>query len=325
MTTIKDIASVAGVSHMTVSRALNNSPQIATSTKELILKIARELNYRPNYSAKSLVMAKSYTVGVFFSTIRHSTAPSFFQSCLLGIYHSLPKDYQLIIKDLSDGMDNLNLSRVDGVILVSQQESDNEFIEFVQEFNVPLVVLNRQVAGVMNVLVDEVSGAMAAVEYLLRNQRQRIAMLNGPGEIQSSIDRFNGYQQALGNAGIEFNSDYLSLDEFSVFGGYQAMRQLLQRDIVMPDAVFCANDEMAVGALRAIREAKLAIPEDIAVVGFNNSEISQFTNPPLTTVLKPNEEMARRGCHLLFDLIESRQVAQLNHKLNTELIVRESA
>lgn len=324
MTTIKDIASIAGVSHMTVSRALNNSPLIADGTKDTILKIARELNYRPNYSAKSLVTSKSYTVGVFFSMIRQSTAPSFFQSCLLGIYHSLPKDYQLIIKDLSDGMDNLNLSRVDGVILISQQESDNVFIEFVKKFNVPLVVLNRQVDDVMNVLVDEVSGAAAAVEYLLQNGRSRVAMLNGPEEIQSSIDRFSGYQQALSAMGVVYNPDYVSADDFSVFGGYQAMRHLLERDIVLPDAVFCANDEMAIGALRAIREAGLKIPKDIAVVGFNNSEISQFTNPPLTTVLKPNEEMARRGCHLLFDLIKENKITQMKHKLSTELIVRES-
>lgn len=326
MATIKDVALVAGVSHMTVSRALNNSPMIAPATRELVLKVAAELNYKPNYNAKSLVTSKSYTIGVFFSTIKTNTAPSFFQSCLWGIYESLPRDYQLIIKDLSDGIEHINLSRVDGVILVSQQSSDDQFIEMVQKHKVPLVVLNRFIESVdmANIVVDEVSGAAEAVRYLIKQGHKQIAILNGPQNIQSSHDRMLGYQLALAESKIEIGEHNFGYGEFSIQGGYLAMQSILGQAL-RPSAVFCANDEMAVGALKAIHESDLQVPQDIALIGFNDSEISQYTTPALTTIRKPIQQMAQIGCNVLFELIAGNQLATSHQKLATELVIRASA
>ena len=326
MSTIKDIANLANVSHMTVSRALNDSPLIASKTKELILKIAKEVNYRANYSAKSLVTSKSYTIGVFFSAIGQNTAPSFFHTCWWGIYHNLPKDYQLIIQDIGDGFEHVNLSRVDGVIFVSQKAQDDDFIQFIQEQKVPLVVINRELndKSIVNVAVDEVAGAAEAVRYLIRAGHNDIALINGPDHIQSSVDRGLGYQRALAEAEIAIDEKNFVVGDYTIYGGYTAMAQLLNHP-TKPHAVFCTNDEMAFGALKAIAEHGLKLPNDITLVGYNDSEICQFTMPALSTVRKPIEEMAQIGCKLLFDLIENRHIAEYKHTLQTKLILRNSA
>ena len=156
--TIKDIAKVAGVSHMTVSRVLNGSNAVTDETRDRVLKIAAELNYRPNLQARSLVMNRKYSIGVVFSTLSSATAPSFMQACLNGIYQTLAKDYNLVVKDLERGLEHFNLSRVDGVIFVSQQESDDSFIDFALAQGTKLVVINRRVEreSLINVTADEI-------------------------------------------------------------------------------------------------------------------------------------------------------------------------
>ncbi|RTL12837.1 MAG: LacI family transcriptional regulator [Neisseriaceae bacterium] len=324
--TIKDIAKVAGVSYMTVSRALNGSDAVTDETRERVLKIAEELNYRPNLQARSLVMNRKYSIGVVFSTLSSATAPSFMQACLNGIYQTLAKDYNLVIKDLERGLEHFNLSRVDGVIFVSQQESDDKFIDFALAQGTKLVVINRRVEreSLVNVTADEVGGAARAVKFLIEHNCRRIALINGPAKIQSSIDRQLGYQQALSMYGMSIITDWVQDGKFSIQGGYDAMNLLLQHKNNLPDGVFCANDEMAFGALKAINEAGLNVPKDIAIIGFNDSEMCQFTTPALTTVRKPIEEMARLGAEALFALINQKHIDSTVHQIATELIIRAS-
>lgn len=328
LVTIKDIARIAGVSHMTVSRALNGNNAVTDETRDKVLKIARELNYRPNLQARSLVMNRKYSIGIVFSTLLSATAPSFMQACLNGVYQTLAKDYNLIVKDLESGLEHFNFSRVDGVIFVSQQESDDSFIDFALAQGVNLVVINRRVEreSLINVTADEVAGAASAVKFLIERNCQRIALINGPAKIQSSIDRRQGYQQALLDNNIAIVSDLIKDGKFSIQGGYDAMKVILQesKDRQIPDAVFCSNDEMAFGAFKAINEAGLNIPNEIAVVGFNDSDICQFTTPALSTVKKPIEEMARLGAEALFALINQEAIANPLQQLGTELVIRAS-
>lgn len=324
--TIKDIAKVAGVSHMTVSRALNGSDAVTDETRERVLKIAEELNYRPNLQARSLVMNRKYSIGVVFSTLSSATAPSFMQACLNGIYQTLAKDYNLVIKDLERGLEHFNLSRVDGIIFVSQQEGDDKFIDFALAQGTKLVVINRKVdrTALINVTADEISGAELAVNFLIAHGCRKIALINGPSKIQSSVDRQLGYQQALSMHGMSVINDWVQDGKFSIQGGYDAMNLLLQHKNNLPDGVFCANDEMAFGALKAINEAGLNVPKDIAIIGFNDSEMCQFTTPALTTIRKPIEEMARIGAEALFALINQKHIDNTVHQIATELVIRAS-
>lgn len=321
--TIKDIAKIADVSVMTVSRALNNSPLVTDETRDKIIKIAQELKYKVNMSAKSLVSQKKYSIEIIFSTMSSDTSSSFMATCLRGVYQKLAPDYNLVIKDLSNGYMHFNLSRVDGVILVSQQESDDDFIQFANSEGANLVVINRHssVDNTINVAVNEVFGAKSAVD-LLTKQFKNIALINGPDNIQSSIDRLAGYEESLKTANYQIKPELIEIGLFTSIGGYDAMVKLLALS-TPPDAVFCANDEMAIGALKALREANLE--GKIAVVGFNDSDISQYTTPALTTVRKPIGKMAELGTELLFNLIDKRLPEQQNYNLETELIIRDSA
>lgn len=324
--TIKDIAKIAGVSHMTVSRALNGSNAVTDETRDKVLKIAAELNYHPNLQARSLVMNRKYSIGVVFSTLSSATAPSFMQACLNGIYQTLAKDYNLVVKDLERGLEHFNLSRVDGVIFVSQQDSDDKFIDFALAQGTKLVVINRKVnrTSLINVTADEIGGAASAVRFLIEHNYRRIALINGPAKIQSSIERQQGYRQALLDNNISLAADLIKDGKFSIQGGYDAMNLLLQRKDNFPDGVFCANDEMAFGALKAIHEVGLNVPNDIAVIGFNDSDICQFTTPALSTVRKPIEEMARFGAEALFELINQEVIDNPVQQLATELVIRAS-
>lgn len=321
--TIKDIAQKAGVSLMTVSRALNNSDLVTDETRDKILKIAEELNYKANISARSLVSQKKYSIDVVFSTMSSDTSASFMVSCLQGIYQTLDKDYSLVVKDLSHGFKHFNLSRVDGVILVSQQQSDDAFIEFAHNEGANIVVINRTtcVPNTINITVDESEGAKLAVNHLISNGYKKIAIINGPQNIQSSTDRGNGYTVALAEANIDVNVSYSQIGYFTFSGGYQAALNLLSLENI-PDAIFCTNDEMAVGALKALEEKDLR--DKIAVIGFNNSDISQYTTPALTTVKKPIGEMAKQGSDILFSLIRGKNQSQFVHVLDTELVIRDS-
>lgn len=325
-TTIKDIARLAGVSHMTVSRALNGSNLVTGKTRDKILSLAKELDYTTNLDAKGLVLNKKYCIAVVFSTLSSKTAPSFKLACLNGVYQSLAKDYNLVIKDISHGLGEFNLSRADGVIFVSQQESDDEFIRFALEHGVKLVVINRKInlPNVVSISVDEVNAAKKAVSYLLKRNYRKIAFINGPEHLQSSIDRLLGYKLALKEVDLTIPiNNYLLDGGFSFAGGLAAMRNLINMT-ARPDAVFCANDEMAIGALKAVSDAGLRVPEDIAVVGFNDSEICQFTTPSLTTIRKPIEQMAKLGGEILFKLIDDISVTNSTAELATELVIRDS-
>lgn len=322
--TIRDIAELAGVSLMTVSRVINNSPLVRESTREKVMAIIAEQKFKVNITARSLVSQKTYTIGVFFSTIEHKVSDSFTMQCLREIYNTLAPGYNMVVKDFSQGLYEYNPSRTDGIIFISMQESDDEFISLIQQENPKIVVINRRtsIPNIINITIDEEAGAKAAVELLIRKGYKNIGLINGQPNIQANIDRANGYYQALQEARMPVNAARIYNGSFNFEGGYLMMTRLLQNTPDV-DAVFCANDEIAVGALKALEERGLK--GKIAIVGFNDSEIGRYTTPPLTTVHKPVDEMARQGCKALFDLINGKEHSELRHILPTELVIRKSA
>jgi DNA-binding LacI/PurR family transcriptional regulator len=201
MVTIKDIAKLANVSHTTVSRALNDSPLIKPGTKKKIQELAAQLNYIPNFNAKSLVMQKSYTIGLFFTSISNGTSPSFFVDTVNGVNNVINENYNLFIRGIDDYHDfsSIHQRRFDGIILMSQSEVDNAFIYHVLHQKIPLVVINREVSdqSIINILSNDREGSCQAVKYLIQKGHKDIAIIEGIKGFKSSLERREGYLKAL--------------------------------------------------------------------------------------------------------------------------------
>ncbi|EKQ57068.1 MULTISPECIES: LacI family DNA-binding transcriptional regulator [unclassified Clostridium] len=325
--TIKDIAKIANVSHTTVSRALNNSPYINEETKVKIKALAKELNYVPNYSAKSLVLLKSYVIGVFFSSITEGTSDTFFHEIIKGINKVIDKEYNLVIRGIDDykyshPIDNKNF---DGIIVVSQSKSDDKFIETILEKNIPTVVINRNIDkdGLVNIMSDDTKGVYEAVNYLIKNNHEKIALIQGNKEFESTVYRKKGYIKALEDNNIQINEDYIISGRYDLLSGYENMKKLLKLED-RPTAVFCANDDIGVGAMKAVFEEGLSVPEDISIIGFDDSNFCNYVTPPLTSVRKDSLAMSQYGGINLLNLIKNKEVPKEKVYIQSKLVIRKS-
>lgn len=325
--TIKDIAKLAHVSHTTVSRALNDSPLINQETKERIQQLAASLNYTPNYSAKSLVLDRSYNVGLFFSTLHTGTSAGFLYEAVKGVNDVIKDQYNLIVRGLDDykSFQKINRKSYDGIIVMSQSSVDQPFIDYVSEREIPLVVLNRQIerGSVMNLVPDDQRGAYRLVHYLIAQGHRNIAIIEGKESFKSTQARRDGYLEAMNRFDVPVRDEYRMQGNYDVESGYAAMNRLLKLEL-RPTAVFCCNDEMALGAMKAIHEKQLSVPGDISVVGFDDQLFSAFVSPALTTVRRPIEEISREGAAKLLTLIENKQVQKETIFVHTELVIRDS-
>lgn len=305
--TIKDIAKIAGVSHTTVSRALNNSDLIKDETKEKIKEIAKILEYVPDRNARALVNSKSNNMGLFFSSITVGTSGSFLQEIVAEISKAIPSHYNLIINaiDTCKNYNEINKNNYDGIILVSQSQEDDLFIMEMIKKGLPIVVINRNVQNikVVNVLSDDERSVYDGISFIINKGYEKIAFIQGEKGFESSRLRENGYIRALNDHNIGIFKDYIVYGGYTLDGGYQAMMQLLALDNY-PTAVFCSNDDMAFGAVKAINEKGLRIPEDIGIMGFDDSLFSKYMTPPLTTIKRPVREISREGISLLFKLMD---------------------
>lgn len=327
MVTIKDIAKLANVSHTTVSRALNNSPLIKPGTKKKILDIASQLNYTPNFNAKSLVTQKSYTIGLFFTSISNGTSPSFFADTVKGVNSVINENYNLFVRGIDDYEDfsSIHNKRFDGIVLMSQSEVDNAFIYHVLNQSIPLVVINREVNdhSVINILSNDNEGSYHAVKYLIKKGHKDIAIIEGKKGFQSTLERREGYLRALIDQKIPIRNEYIVSGNYDMQSGYKAMEKLLSQQ-KPPTAVFCSNDDMAVGALNAVFAKGLHVPKDISIIGFDDIQSAQYSNPSLTTVKKPIEKISKLGAEKILEVVENQEHSGEKIYVETELIKRNS-
>jgi DNA-binding LacI/PurR family transcriptional regulator len=327
MVTIKDIAKLANVSHTTVSRALNDSPLIKPGTKRKIQELAAQLNYIPNFNAKSLVMQKSYTIGLFFTSISNGTSPSFFVDTVKGVNSVINENYNLFVRGIDDYQDfsSIHHKRFDGIILMSQSEVDNALIYHVLNQKIPIVVINREVndQSIINILSNDREGSCHAVKYLIENGHRDIAIIEGIKGFKSSLERREGYLKALIDEQIPIQSEYIVNGNYDMESGYKAMEKLLSLKNP-PTAVFCSNDDMAVGALNAVFANGLTVPGDISVIGFDDIQSAKYTNPSLTTVKKPIEKISILGAEKILEAVENQEIKGEKLFVETELIIRKS-
>lgn len=325
--TIKDIAKLANVSHMTVSRALNNSPLIKEETKRKIMEIAEQLNYVPNYNAKSLVLQRSHTIGLFFTSMVQGTSSSFLAEAIRGVSQEVGVQYNLFLRGIDDFEDfsSIHRRRFDGILLMSQSERDDTFIRHVREQGIPLVVLNRNADDptIVNFVSNDRAGAYELTRYLADCGHTRIGLVEGIAGYKSTQERKEGYLRAMKDAGLAVREEWLVEGCYDVESGYLAMHRLLALP-ERPTAVFCCNDDMAIGAMKAATETGMRIPADVSVVGFDDIGFSHYTNPPLTTVKRPIEQLSRMGARKILELIDGAAAGGELVLLDTELVRRES-
>ncbi|NGZ74452.1 LacI family DNA-binding transcriptional regulator [Saccharibacillus alkalitolerans] len=327
MITIKDIAKAAGVSHTTVSRALNGSALIKPGTREKIAKIAADMNYVPNYSAKNLVTKKSNTIGLFFSSLEQGTSSSFLVDALKGIRQSLNENYMLTVSGIDevDSYESVHPRRFDGLLIMSQSERDNRFIYHAKAAGIPLVVLNRQLddPSIPNVASEDRRGGRAAAEHACEMGHRRIAIIEGRQGFKSADERRQGFIDGLLARGRAPDPLYFAQGDYSIESGRAAMEGLLALND-RPTAVFCCNDDMAIGAMNACYERGVRIPDELSLIGFDDMMFAAYTNPPLTTVRKSVAGIGREGTELLLRLMERSDAPIEQRFIGCELVRRES-
>lgn len=331
--TIKDIAKIVGVSHTTVSRVLNNSPRVSPETREKILRTMKELNFSPHLSARSLSSGKTYTIGLLILYDLQQFPADFLPPILAGMTTKLNEyGYNLtLFFDQIEGRKNqvplerLVRGNMDGLFLLSV-ETEAELAYKAAQIDIPLVLVNQRIENIdLNyVVADDEGGAYSAVSHLLDLGHRQVAFIGGVPKYKTSMDRRAGYIRALSDRGINFDSRLERIGHFDKDKGYHAMRELIA-EVKGITAVFCANDLMALGAIKAIREAGLRIPNDIAVVGFDDAEFAEAIEPSLTTVKKTRTMMGSEAARVMLEILNSE-----GHKekykviLPTRLIVRDS-
>ncbi|MER5626157.1 LacI family DNA-binding transcriptional regulator [Streptosporangium sp. NPDC002544] len=323
--TLEKVAARAGVSRATASRVVNGSTRVAPEIREAVNRAVDELGYVPNQAARSLVTQRADSIALVFpepATRVFSEDPTF-SGIIRGVSMEIEeadKQLVLMLTGLAGGYQRVERyatnGHVDGVIIASMHGTD-PLPGILARRGVPVVCSGRPSvpSSLPYVDMDNVGGAERAVRHLVEQGRRRIATIAGPQDMIAGIDRLNGYRAVLRDSD---RRSIVAVGDFTRESGTSAMRQLLADDPEL-DAVFVANDLMALGALTALRQAGRQVPGDVAVVGFDDIPAASYTEPSLTTVRQPTVEMGRRLARMVLDLEEKAQVM-----LPTELIVRGS-
>ncbi len=326
--TIKDVAREADVSVATVSRALNGHDNVAEPVRKLVLETASRLRYQPHAAARSLSSRRTQTVGVvlpdlygeFFSELIRGidqVARAHRQHLLVSSYHGHPEEQGAALRAMR--------GRVDGLLVLSPYADRPGFLTDNLPDSLPAVLINTQLpeSGYPTLSIDNYRGATAMVEHLVESGHRRIAFIGGPADNFDARERARGYRDALARL-LPKQSPWELPGDFDEASGYEAGRKVLDAE-VRPDAVFAANDMMALGCLYAFNQAGVRVPEDIALAGFDDIPLARFVHPPLTTMRVNIAELGGMAMGRLLQAIESGPDAAAPQLLTPELIARDSS
>lgn len=328
--TLEQIAKLAGVSRSTVSRVINDHPNVRPEVRERVWQVIRQVGYQPHAAARSLVTNRTQIIGLIIpQAVTTIFTDPFFPLLIRGIAAECnTRHYHLMLSLFSDPTEQESLYQrvlrggyLDGVIVASTMLDDPLIPRLLQD-QVSFVSVGRHPdERVHYVDVDNVNGAQMATEHLLRLGHRRIATVTGPLGMMAGRDRLEGYRQALEARGVPVDKALMVEGDFTEEGGRAAMRRLLDHN---PTAVFVASDTMAVGAMKAVKEAGLRLPDDIAMVSFDDLPVASIVEPPLTTVRQPIERLGSTAVDILINLIEHGGESTQKVILPTELVVRAS-
>jgi len=329
--TISDVAHEAGVSLQTVSRAINNKAEISPATRERILKISSEMGFRPSSLARNLATQQTTTIGIIVPDI----ANPFFSEIVRGAgdladtksYHVLLCNTDEDTRHEMSALESLLEKQVDGVILCSLRLEETDFLKTLDQFSAA-VLINRDLSSPMQrvrtIAIDDRRGGFTAVNHLLAAGHRKIGFLVGPERSESGANRLKGYCDGLIEYSVRIDQDLVLYCEPSIAGGIHAANKLFesQQDVT---GVLCFNDLTAIGAMKACSESGLDVPDDIAIIGFDDILFASFITPALTTMRIPTREIGTSAMRLLIDLMEDRVTTDSRIEFQMELVVRESA
>lgn len=334
--TLEEVAARAGVGRGTVSRVINGSPRVSDRTRAAVEQAVAELGYVPNRVARALAANRADAVALVIPEPETRLfAEPYFSDIIRGVGAELAEaDLQLLLtllrtpKERQRFAEYLSAHRVDGVLLVSVH-ADDPLPDLLERIEMPAVLSGRRSAheSVPYVDCDNTGGARSAVEHLLERGRSSVATITGPLDMYVAQCRLDGYREAVRAAGQEVDPGLIAAADFTEEGGRRAMRELLDRRPGL-DAVFAASDVMAAGARQVLREHGRRVPDDVALVGFEDSAVARHMDPPLTSVRQATEEMGRAMVRVLLEEIEAQdeRTAKRPHLvLPTELVRRGSS
>lgn len=333
MSTIYEIAKIAGVSPTTVSKVINNYPDVRDKTRAKIKKILDEENFLPNSQAQFLSTKKTWTLGiVYFEDLGVGLNHPFFSGVIEAFKRQSDKyGYSLLFGSKNDRLKNdtfleyFKYRCVDGIAIICTDPNDKETLELI-ESDFPIVVIDMFNKNTSTVTSDNVQGCSLALNYLYKLGHRKIAHIQGVAQADNwpSSIRKKTYIEVMKKLNLDIPEGYI-VDgvNFDVSGGYDAMKELLSlKD--RPTAVFASGDKLAIGAVDAIKDAGLRVPEDISVIGFDNIEIAKYVTPKLTTIRQNCQEIGKAAVDILIEQINKKEKLKINKVIPVELIERES-
>ncbi len=334
--TIQEIAERLGVSKSTVSRALKDHPDISQKTKDAVNKLAKELDYQPNTLALNLRQQRSKTIGIIVPELVHY----FFSTVISGVEDIAHKaGYNVIITQSNEQHERevfnaqaLYASRVDGLLVsLASNTDDVDHLRNLYQKEMPIVFYDRasEDLNVSKVLIDDFKGGFLATEHLILQGCRRIAHLFGPPNLMISQQRSAGYKAALQKYQLPIDEQLIiPCEGATIEGGFFPTQSLLQRSTERPDGIFASNDITAIGAMKALKNAHVRIPHDIALIGFSDWQLSAFTEPALSSISQSGFQIGQRAAELLLDEIqapEGQRPAPRTEILAPSLVVRASS
>lgn len=316
MATINDVCKLAGVSKATVSRVLNETGQVKAQTREAVLAAMQQLGYQPNSLAQALATNTTNSIGLVLPHFESSYFGSILFEAEQGAQKAGKKLLVVNSKNSEQGekeaVATLAAQRCDAILLYSRHLSELKLLELQQQYPSPLVILNRRLhhPQLHSFGLDQTQIAQLAMQHLLNLGHRQITCITSPLVSETGKIRYQVYQQALHEHGIELNSSLVIEGDNTLLGGYQAMQQLLQQGISM-SAVFACNDDMALGAMRAMHEHGINVPKQVSLIGIDNEPAAAFAIPSLSSVSLPIGELTQQAMSLAVE------IANKNHKMHS--------
>ena len=329
MATINDVCKLAGVSKATVSRVLNETGQVKAQTREAVLAAMQQLGYQPNSLAQALATNTTNSIGLVLPHFESSYFGSILFEAEQGAQKAVKKLLVMNSKNSEQGekeaVATLAAQRCDAILLYSRHLNEVQLLELQQQHPSPLVILNRRLhhPQLHSFGLDQTQIAQLAMQHLLNLGHRQIACITSPLVSETGKIRYQVYQQALHEQGIELSSSLVIEGDNTLLGGYQAMQQLLQQGISMT-AVFACNDDMALGAMRAMHEHGIHVPKQVSIIGIDNEPAAAFAIPSLSSVSLPIGELTQQAISLAVE-IANKKPQDAQHRLyQGSLIARES-
>lgn len=329
-TSIKDVAKEAGVSIATVSRVLNDIDVVNEDTKKKVLDAIKKLGYRPNIVARSLKTQKTKTIGILVPDISSQFYPDIVRGAedVSNIY-----DYNVILCNSDFDPDKereylrvLKEKMVDGVIYMSSSLND-DILDLINELDLKTVLVETKDENetLPSVTIDNISAVMDGTKYLIEAGMKNFAFIGVEEDAKNAWgDRFTGFKKALKEANLSVDEDLVYLESLKVKAGYMGAKKFINSGKKF-DAIVCASDEIAIGAINELREAGIKVPEDVSVIGFNNNYTASIFYPKITTISQPSYDMGSVAMRMLIKILNKKELEQAQYVLDYEIIKRNSS